>query len=59
MGIPCDINQPEAIRKKLECFGLPSRPPPGFNPVAYGMPICPAAQETPMIKVSSDHPQYR
>jgi len=44
MGIPCDINQPEAIRKKLECFGLLSRPPPGFKSVASGMPICPAAQ---------------
>jgi len=28
MRILCAINPPEAIRKILDCFGLPSRPPP-------------------------------
>jgi hypothetical protein len=50
MRVPRDINQPEAIRKILECFDLHSRPPPGFASVASGMPICPAAQETPITQ---------
>jgi hypothetical protein len=28
MGNLCAIHPPEAIRKILECLGLPSRPPP-------------------------------
>jgi hypothetical protein len=30
MRILAAIHQPEAIRKILECLGLPSRPPPVF-----------------------------
>jgi hypothetical protein len=28
MRILCAVNPPEAIRKILDCLGLPSRPPP-------------------------------
>jgi len=28
MRILCAIHPPEAIHKRLECLGLPSRPPP-------------------------------
>jgi hypothetical protein len=30
MRILCAVNPPEAIRKILDCLGLPSRPPPAF-----------------------------
>jgi hypothetical protein len=50
MRVPCDSNQPEAIRRILECFDLNSRPPPGFASFASGMTICPAAQETPITQ---------
>ena len=30
MRILCAINPPDAIKKILDCLGLPSRPPPGF-----------------------------
>jgi len=37
MRILCAINPPEAIKKILDCLGLPSRPPP----------ICPAVSVSP------------
>ncbi len=33
MRILCAINPPDAIRKILDCLGLPSRPPPAFPAV--------------------------
>ena len=49
MRILCAINPTDAIRKILECLGLPCRPPPSF---AFGYagqepakPIFPAVQE--------------
>jgi hypothetical protein len=33
MRILCAINAPEAIRKILDCLGLPSKPPPIFSAV--------------------------
>jgi hypothetical protein len=33
MRILCTVNPPDAIRKILDCLGLPSRPPPIFPAV--------------------------
>jgi hypothetical protein len=33
MRILCAINPPSAIKKILDCLGLPSRPPPIFSAV--------------------------
>jgi hypothetical protein len=35
MRILCAVNPPEAVRKILDCVGLPSRPPP-ISPAATG-----------------------
>ena len=36
MRIVCAIHPPEAIRKILDCLGLPSRPPPIASAVLEG-----------------------
>jgi len=46
MRILCAINPPDAIRKILDCLGLPSRPPPFF----------PALQESYFDQEPSGHP---
>jgi hypothetical protein len=46
MRILCAINPPAAIKKILDCLGLPSRPPPGFAPTP-GKPIYPAVPGDP------------
>lgn len=40
MRILCAINPPDAIRKILDCLGLPSKPPP----------IAPAEQDSDEIQ---------
>ena len=41
MRILCAINPPDAIRKILDCLGLPSKPPP---------PIAPAERNSDLIE---------
>ncbi|MEJ2245969.1 MAG: transposase [Acidobacteriota bacterium] len=48
MRILCAINPPDAIKKILECLGLPSRPPPGFAAATPGRPISSALPDRPL-----------
>jgi len=45
MRILCAVNPPDAIRKILDCLGLPSRPPPFATALAGRQAISPALQD--------------